>query len=69
MEERAMSTGCRRCSHERVAHLHYRAGTDCALCGCSGFTRRLLGLMQRVRPTDRPRARLMLVAVDGVRVA
>ena len=27
------------CGHERVAHEHYRAGTDCALCECARFAR------------------------------
>jgi hypothetical protein len=28
-----------RCSHPRVAHEHYRAGADCALCDCPKFHR------------------------------
>jgi hypothetical protein len=27
------------CGHPREAHEHYRAGTDCALCGRSGCSR------------------------------
>jgi len=23
------------CGHQRQAHAHYRAGSDCSLCGCS----------------------------------
>lgn len=32
-----------RCSHGRDAHAHYRAGTDCALCGCGRYRRRWVG--------------------------
>jgi len=60
-----MSTGCGRCRHERIAHLHYRAGTDCALCGCPAYTR-----FARPWPSFRPQVSgppsLTLVAVDGV---
>jgi hypothetical protein len=28
---------CVRCHHERDAHEHYRAGTDCGLCDCERF--------------------------------
>lgn len=28
-----------RCGHEREAHDHYRAGTECALCGAEGCPR------------------------------
>ncbi|MEU2349050.1 hypothetical protein [Modestobacter sp. NPDC049651] len=28
------------CGHERVAHQHYRRGTDCALCSCARYRRR-----------------------------
>lgn len=28
-----------RCGHPRVAHEHYRAGLDCALCDCLTFRR------------------------------
>ena len=30
------------CGHDRKAHEHYRAGTDCSLCTCRGFTRKIL---------------------------
>ena len=30
------STGCR-CAHVRLAHEHFRRGTDCALCDCVRF--------------------------------
>ncbi len=30
---------CRACAHERAAHEHLRAGSDCALCGCRRFAR------------------------------
>ena len=33
---------CRTCGHDRRAHEHYRAGTDCALCDCPRFSRPLL---------------------------
>ena len=49
-----------RCGHERVAHQHYRRGTECALCGCPrwsapgvlprpapGFLRRLFRRQKR----------------------
>jgi len=32
-----------RCGHQRAAHEHYRAGSDCSLCPpgrCSGYVRR-----------------------------
>jgi hypothetical protein len=25
------------CGHSRDAHQHYRPGTDCGLCGCTGL--------------------------------
>ena len=28
------------CGHERVAHRHYRKGTDCGLCACSRYAKR-----------------------------
>ena len=31
-----------RCGHPQMAHLHYRKGTDCGLCGCPRFRRRWL---------------------------
>ncbi|GAA1848767.1 hypothetical protein GCM10009772_27650 [Pseudonocardia alni subsp. carboxydivorans] len=35
-------TGLCRCGHERDAHEHYRAGTDCGVCGatCRAFRAR-----------------------------
>ena len=30
-----------RCGHDRTAHQHYRAGTDCGLCDCVRFVLRL----------------------------
>jgi hypothetical protein len=30
------------CGHGKKAHEHYRRGTDCALCSCARFHRRLL---------------------------
>jgi hypothetical protein len=42
-----------RCGHERAAHEHYRAGSDCALCAdCPRFRARLqlpAGLRRLVR--------------------
>jgi hypothetical protein len=54
-----------RCGHGRRAHVHYRKGTDCALCACPrfhrGLLRRLLGARRwspsvrwPVRRTDDP---------------
>ena len=31
-----------RCGHPQMAHLHYREGADCGLCGCPRFRRRWL---------------------------
>ncbi|PKZ63936.1 hypothetical protein CYJ73_19360 [Gordonia terrae] len=53
-----------RCGHDRAAHEHYRAGTDCALCGtgdCPRFrrnsrVRRLLGALPGARGSGRPSA-------------
>jgi len=28
-----------RCGHDRLAHQHYRRGTECALCGCLRWSR------------------------------
>jgi hypothetical protein len=30
-----------RCGHDRPAHQHYRAGSDCGLCDCVRFVLRL----------------------------
>lgn len=30
-----------RCGHDRSAHEHYRAGTDCGLCDCVRFVPRV----------------------------
>jgi hypothetical protein len=30
------------CGHDKQAHLHYRAGSDCAVCGCGKYHRSLL---------------------------
>jgi hypothetical protein len=30
------------CGHGKQAHQHYRAGSDCALCGCGRYSRPLL---------------------------
>jgi hypothetical protein len=30
-----------RCGHTAAAHQHYRPGTDCGLCDCPAFRRRL----------------------------
>jgi len=35
------------CGHRRPAHVHYRAGNDCGLCSCRGFTRRILAPIRR----------------------
>ena len=29
-------TGPCRCGHDTTAHSHYRAGSECALCDCTG---------------------------------
>jgi hypothetical protein len=35
---------CFACAHGKQAHLHYRRGTDCALCACGRYRgRSLLG--------------------------
>ncbi len=28
---------CSACAHAKQAHLHYRRGTDCALCACGRY--------------------------------
>ncbi|WP_166521325.1 hypothetical protein [Modestobacter roseus] len=33
---------CSSCGHGKVAHEHYRRGSDCALCGCARYSRPLL---------------------------
>lgn len=30
--------GCIRCGHGSTDHLHYRRGTDCALCDCKRWS-------------------------------
>lgn len=35
-----LSAQCR-CGHRHAAHLHYRSGTDCALCPCPRFRLRI----------------------------
>ena len=38
------------CGHEKVAHTHYRRGSDCALCTCARFDRpSILRLIRRGR--------------------
>ena len=40
---------CSACSHGEQAHLHYRRGTDCALCACGRYRgRSLLGRLVRL---------------------
>lgn len=29
---------CAWCHHDRENHLHYRAGTDCGVCGCRVYS-------------------------------
>jgi len=45
--DRAAGPLCR-CGHRKLAHEHYRTGTDCALCDCRKFRRALPGWLQRV---------------------
>jgi hypothetical protein len=33
---------CSACAHGKQAHLHYRRGTDCALCACGRYRGRSL---------------------------
>ncbi|MGY1856588.1 hypothetical protein [Modestobacter sp. SYSU DS0290] len=40
-------TTCAACGHGKVAHEHYRRGTDCALCDCARYSRSLLGRLFR----------------------
>jgi hypothetical protein len=35
------------CGHRKQAHEHYRAGSDCALCGCGRFHRSLRARFRR----------------------
>lgn len=35
------------CGHEKQAHQHYRRGTDCALCSCARYHRRLFPRLRR----------------------
>ena len=37
---------CATCAHGRIAHEHYGAGTNCALCDCPLYVR------QRLRPRE-----------------
>lgn len=40
---------CSACAHGKQAHLHYRRGTDCALCACGRYRgRSLLGRLLRL---------------------
>ena len=40
---------CSACAHGKQAHLHYRRGTDCALCACGRYRgRSLLGRLVRL---------------------
>ncbi len=40
---------CSACGHGEQAHLHYRRGTDCALCACGRYRgRSLLGRLVRL---------------------
>jgi hypothetical protein len=32
------ATNCQ-CGHDGHSHRHYRKGSDCALCGCTGYQR------------------------------
>jgi hypothetical protein len=64
-----MSIGCAQCSHVKDAHLHYRVGTDCGLCGCTTFHARLREVLRFLPRRRRDRPKLLLVVVDGVRVA
>jgi hypothetical protein len=41
-----MAAATCRCGHERLAHAHYRHGSNCALCDCRRFR---VGLLRRVR--------------------
>jgi hypothetical protein len=34
------------CGHTKLAHSHYRRGTDCAQCSCSRFHRPLLSRLR-----------------------
>lgn len=34
------------CGHAKIAHSHYRRGTDCAQCSCSRFHRPLLSRLR-----------------------
>jgi hypothetical protein len=38
------------CGHGKPAHSHYRAGTDCSLCGCERFDRPLMSRLGFRRP-------------------
>ncbi len=47
-----------RCGHQRVAHEHFRAGTDCSLCApgdCSSF-RNAAGFVARAKSVLERRA-------------
>ncbi|PWW21812.1 hypothetical protein JD79_00953 [Geodermatophilus normandii] len=34
------------CGHGKVAHSHYRAGTDCSLCSCDRYDRPLMARLR-----------------------
>jgi hypothetical protein len=36
---RAVRMHCR-CGHSKVAHMHYRPGSDCSGCECPAYRRR-----------------------------
>ena len=48
MKVRAGRTVLCRCGHERLAHQHYRRGSECALCGCPQWSPR--GLLRLPAP-------------------
>lgn len=33
-----VNRACDRCGHSHAAHQHYRAGRDCAICDCEGWS-------------------------------
>jgi len=43
-----------KCGHQRAAHRHYRAGSDCALCECQRWSVSWSSWLRRLIPT-RPR--------------
>ena len=34
------------CGHDKQAHMHYRAGSDCGMCGCGRYRRPLLSRLR-----------------------